>query len=97
LLTLIAFCDILLGLGVHAGMLAAVPAPMAGLTRPESADLRRNSAAAGAAVALCWLEQWGRLPRRNRGGTVGSVGFGSVCLSAAAVSLSAAAAAVHPR
>ena len=78
-------------------MLAAVPAPMAGLTRPESADLRRNSAAAGAAVALCWLEQWGRLPRRNSGGTVGSVGFGSVCLSAAAVSLSAAAAAVHPR
>ena len=40
--------------------------------------LTAAGAAAGAAVALCWLEQWGRLARRNSGGRVGSVGLGSV-------------------
>jgi hypothetical protein len=45
---------------VHAGMAAAVPAAVAGLTRPEIADLRCGGAVAGAAVALGRLEQWGR-------------------------------------
>ena len=78
LLALIDFCEILLGLGVHAGMLAAVPAQMAGRTWLETADLRCGGVAAGAAVALVRLEQWDRLARRNSGGRVGSVGLGSV-------------------
>ena len=75
---LILFCDILLKFGVHAGMLEAVLALVAGLTRLETADLRCGGAAAGVAVALGRLGQWGRLARQNSGGTVGSVGFGSV-------------------
>jgi hypothetical protein len=50
---------------VHAGMAAAVPAAVAGLTRPEIADLRCGGAAAGAAVALGRLEQWGRPTEPN--------------------------------
>ena len=82
---------------VHAGMAAAVPAAVAGLTRPEIADLRCGGAAAGAAVALGRLEQWGRLARRNSGGTVGSVGFGSVGRRRRSICLYVAAAAVHPQ
>ena len=71
------YCDILLGLVVHAGMLAVL-VPMAGWTWPETADVRCMGAAGGAAVVLGRPEQWGRLARRNSGGTVGSVGLGSV-------------------
>ena len=59
-------------------MLEAVPTLVAGLTRPETADLRCKGVAAGVAVALDRLGQWGRLARQNSGRTVGSVGFGSV-------------------
>ena len=47
---------ILLGLAVHAGMLAAVAVAVAGLTRPESSDLRCGGAAACVAMALGRLE-----------------------------------------
>lgn len=62
-------------------MTAAMPAPMASLTRPEAADLRCKDAEAGVAVVLGRREQQGWLARQDSGGAAGSVGLGLVGLA----------------
>ena len=62
-------------------MTAAMPAPMASLTRPEAADLRCKDAEAGVAVVLGRQEQQGWLARQDSGGAAGSVGLGLVGLA----------------